>query len=466
MAKLTGTNPDQVPTNADLGDMAYKDGDNLQAGPLTITDGKVGIGTSSLSNVLHVHQSDATSNSYVHITQADGGSAATDGLSIGIEDGGVNAVIRNRENGYLRMYTNNTERMRIDSSGNVGIGTISPDYRLEVEEAGTGSGLGGIAASTATTGGSAGYRWATGGTTRFGMTLIGSAGSESLRIYDSNNSTERMRIDSSGNLLVGQSTADSTSNGHGLLATGRAYHTMISAHPLQLNRKTSDGDIAIFQKDGSTVGRIGTDGALNIGSTSTGIKFGTSAVWATTGGSTNSNGSKDLGASTARWKDLYLSGGVYLGGIGSLNKLDDYEYGTFTPTYGSSGTQPSGITYDTVVGNKGIYVKNGRAVFVQINIRTDAVTSVGTGSLYISGLPFSTPNLSGQGGIASFYVGSSGQFATNQPTSAQMDESSTNILLFYRTSSNGDTVSMTTSELQNAANTNFIRLSGVYYTTD
>ena len=103
MAKLTGTNPDQVPTNADLGDMAYKDGDNLQAGPLTITDGKVGIGTSSLSNVLHVHQSDATSNSYVHITQADGGSAATDGLSIGIEDGGVNAVIRNSENGYLKI---------------------------------------------------------------------------------------------------------------------------------------------------------------------------------------------------------------------------------------------------------------------------------------------------------------------------------------------------------------------------
>ena len=44
----------------------------------------------------------------------DGGSGGTDGLSVGIEDGGINAVIRNRENGYLRMFTNNTERMRID----------------------------------------------------------------------------------------------------------------------------------------------------------------------------------------------------------------------------------------------------------------------------------------------------------------------------------------------------------------
>ena len=89
------------------------------------SSGNVGIGTSSPSNVLHVHQSDATANSYVHITQADGGSAATDGLSIGIEDGGVNAVIRNRENGYLRMYTNNTERMRIDNSGNLLVGQSS-----------------------------------------------------------------------------------------------------------------------------------------------------------------------------------------------------------------------------------------------------------------------------------------------------------------------------------------------------
>ena len=35
----------------------------------------------------------------------------------------------------------------------------------------------------------------------------------------------------------------------------------------------------------------------------------------------------DLGASGGRFKDLYLSGGVYLGGTGAANKLDDYEEG-------------------------------------------------------------------------------------------------------------------------------------------
>ena len=39
----------------------------------------------------------------------------------------------------------------------------------------------------------------------------------------------------------------------------------------------------------------------------------------------------DLGDETRRFKDLYLSGGVYLGGTGSANKLDDYEEGTWTP---------------------------------------------------------------------------------------------------------------------------------------
>ena len=34
MAKLTGTNPDQVPTNADLGTMAYQDKDNVTLGEL------------------------------------------------------------------------------------------------------------------------------------------------------------------------------------------------------------------------------------------------------------------------------------------------------------------------------------------------------------------------------------------------------------------------------------------------
>jgi len=41
MAKLTGTNPDQVPTNADLGTMAYQDKDNVNIGSVTATSADV-----------------------------------------------------------------------------------------------------------------------------------------------------------------------------------------------------------------------------------------------------------------------------------------------------------------------------------------------------------------------------------------------------------------------------------------
>jgi hypothetical protein len=177
---------------------------NLLLNPL---GGNVGIGTSSPANKLHV------AGGKLQITGATGGGAGGGYLSgetatefhIVSEDytgAGYADIVFDSGNGSGSSYL---ERMRIDSSGNVGIGTSSPDYRLEVEEAGTGSGLGGIAAATATAGGNAGYRWVTGGTARFAMATIGSAGLEGLRIYDNNNASERMRIDASGNVGIGQS---------------------------------------------------------------------------------------------------------------------------------------------------------------------------------------------------------------------------------------------------------------------
>ena len=58
---------------------------------------------------------------------------------------------------------------------------------------------------------------------------------------------------------MGKSGASKDTVGAELKADGRINATMSSGSPLlAFNRKTSDGDIATFQKDGTTVGSIGT----------------------------------------------------------------------------------------------------------------------------------------------------------------------------------------------------------------
>ena len=79
--------------------------------------------------------------------------------------------------------------------------------------------------------------------------------------------------------------------------------------------------------------------------------------------------------------NLTLSGGVYLGGTGSANKLDDYESGTWTPTAAGS----SGGTMNILV-SRARYVKIGQVVTASATISFNS-GSTGVGGLRIFGLP-------------------------------------------------------------------------------
>ena len=208
-------------------------------------------------------------------------------------------------------------------------------------------------------------------------------------------SGELMRIDSSGDLLVGTTEADVgyTDSGSGVSIRGSVGNIGIArsgSTVLDLNRLDSDGGIVSFRKDGSEVGSIGTAFSRPyFASANCGISPHNTAnyVAATNSTGTTIDNTVDLGASGYRWKDLYLSGGVYLGGTGAANKLDDYEEGTWTPVVAdasSGGNTASGdfVGRYTLIGNQ-------CTVWCRlVNINTSGMT--GSNNIYIRGVPFSS----------------------------------------------------------------------------
>jgi hypothetical protein len=183
------------------------------------------------------------------------------------------------------------------------------------------------------------------------------AGFESTGIDDNSNATA-ITIDSSENVLVGKTTIAGAFNtvGTELRETGLVQSTVDGSKCIDLNRKSSDGAIIGFSKDGASKGSIGV--------TSTGA---------------------------------YIT----LGGTGAANTLDDYEEGTWTPTIGGNST------YNNQVGR---YIKIGNMVWVNFAISINAQGSGSTIS-QISGLPFTsglasqnTSNLTWHGlGVAMTY---------------------------------------------------------------
>jgi hypothetical protein len=162
--------------------------------------------------------------------------------------------------------------------------------------------------------------------------------------------------------------------------------------------RTGDGTIIDLQAGGTTVGSIGTSASnLTIGTSTNGLRFDAAGdsihSWNITANA-EINGGRDLGKSNSRFKDLYLSGGVYLGGTGAANHLDDYEEGLWYPAVGSGMTTAAGTpTYS------GAYTKVGNIVNVYFRQSGGTLNLSATG--YATGLPFEP-----SGSPALAYVGS------------------------------------------------------------
>jgi len=143
---------------------------------------------------------------------------------------------------------------------------------------------------------------------------------------------EVMRISSSGNLLVGKTSTSSGVVGHRFNPDGSQESTTNGGLVAYFNRKTSDGEIVRFDKDGSEVGSIGTaSGDLYLDSTggelsikingTTKYEFDASQFYSKTDGQTS------LGVSSNRFNNLHLSGTAYVDtavGIGNSSPSTGY----------------------------------------------------------------------------------------------------------------------------------------------
>jgi hypothetical protein len=198
-------------------------------------------------------------------------------------------------------------------------------------------------------------------------------------------------IDKSGHFIVGKAAIDGTaSTGVELRAAGTTYISRNGANTLYVNRDTDDGSIIELRQGGAPIGNIGTDGShIFVGSNDVGLRFRDSAdqiqPYSTSG--VTRDAAIDLGAAGVRFKDLYLSGGVYLGGTTSSNYLYDYEFGTWTPAMSA---------YAGTVTSYGEYFKVGDMVTASFSVTLDGTSD---GSAWrISNLPFNWDNSVTSGG--------------------------------------------------------------------
>jgi hypothetical protein len=324
MPALIGNLPNQVPTNGDLGSMAFQDASNLTIGNLAFTGtgnriigdfsnatvaNRVAIQTSTTNGttVLHVIPNGSSTTAVAELNNA---SDPTNSSTLQLVTGPSTTNIRSATRGsgtYLPMVfeTNGTERMRIDTGGNVGIGT-SPAYQLDLGGGITVNNRIQLRRGSDDPNQHLRLGWDRLESVRADVALSSPQTSLSFIQTGSNGSRTNMLIDSSGRVLVGLTSAN---------ASGANFQV------------------------------------------SSGITF-----------PATQSASSDA------------------------NTLDDYEEGSWTPIF-NSGNSNHVITANSSAGR---YIKIGGMVWLHCQVHFQCTTA-GTGAFFITGLPFVASSINGHG---------------------------------------------------------------------
>jgi len=226
--------------------------------------GNVGIGTTSPTTPLQVHSS--TTASTIRITNSTSGATSSDGLII--QASGNDAYIWNKENSFVSFGTNNAEQMRIDSSGRLLVGTTTEGAANADDLTLATTGHTGITIRSGTSSnGNIYFSDATTGTGEYSGYLQYRHDDNALAFGTL--SSERMRIDSSGNVKIGTGSdrfsylTPTTAN---LQIDGGIVFEPGSGNDVEIINYRSTG--LVFGTSGAEKMRIDGSGRVGIGTSS------------------------------------------------------------------------------------------------------------------------------------------------------------------------------------------------------
>jgi uncharacterized protein YaiE (UPF0345 family) len=241
-------------------------GDSMRFGTssterMRLTSTGLGIGTSSPDAMLHIHDDGASTSTHsytkLHIENDDHLALQFSGSTLGEQwiwfaddttATPVGGITYYHGGQYMAFRAEGSERMRIDSSGNVGIGTTSPSEKLDV------SGNINLTDSLLID-----------GAIKFEAVKSSSTGQDSIYKTATNTlafntgGTERMRIDSSGNLLVGKTASAYFIDGV-TLHSGGGQFSNTDDFVMIVNRNGSDGNLVDFRQATVLEGSISVSG--------------------------------------------------------------------------------------------------------------------------------------------------------------------------------------------------------------